>query len=244
MLDNYAALESSGETAIGLFNAETGRNFAVLMTPGFRFDDVQREKLLAAELESALETIKILQEDNALLDIIDAQNDVLMGRCEPYQERGKAEAEYYGASPTLEEALRWSRTGNDVAEGPEPGWPTDGVCGADDCPCNTTEASSPNFVAETTIKEHFTVEHVSVTLQEYEELLNLRKKRANNHEQLSAMDAKLKEKKKAIRTLEDSRDHWKASYYDLEDKYLLTPNMPDIESPTLADPDGVTRWIR
>lgn len=80
MLDNYAALESSGETAIGLFNAETGRNFAVLMTPGFRFDDVQHEKWLAAELESALETIKVLEDDNALLDIIDAQNDVLQSR--------------------------------------------------------------------------------------------------------------------------------------------------------------------
>ena len=76
---------------------------------------------------------------------------------------------------------------------------------------------------------------MTITDQEFEELLNLRRKRTNDHAQLSAMDARLKEMKKAIQTLESSRDHWKAAYYELEDKYLLTPNMPDIKSPTLKD---------
>ena len=77
MLDELAA---EGKSSIGLINAETGRSFGVLMTTERRREDVQHEKRLAAELESALETIKILEEDNALLDIIDAQNDVLQGR--------------------------------------------------------------------------------------------------------------------------------------------------------------------
>jgi len=51
---------------------------------------------------------------------------------------------------------------------------------------------------------------VIISAQEYEELLNLRKKRERDHKQLSSMDAKLKEYKKNINSLQSSRDTWHA----------------------------------
>ena len=56
---------------------------------------------------------------------------------------------------------------------------------------------------------------VLITEQEYEELINLRKKRARDHKQLSSMDAKLKEYRKKINSLESSRNSWHVRTDDL-----------------------------
>ena len=58
---------------IDLKNSETGRIFATFIRP-----DVLNN--LEAALEDAHETISILGNGNALLDLIDAQNEVIMGR--------------------------------------------------------------------------------------------------------------------------------------------------------------------
>jgi len=85
-------------------NAETLDVFAVFLSPesfseSLRERDLLLEQLSATvesfgtlfaerirvqeELNAALETIAVLEDDSALLDIIDALNDVLQGRCAP-----------------------------------------------------------------------------------------------------------------------------------------------------------------
>jgi hypothetical protein len=184
-----------GRPVVHFKNAETGRVFAVFMTPEQLQEILAEGSRIEIDLDAALETIGVLEDDNALLDIIDGFNDVLQGRV------------------SFDEVTRFvNGEGLDAV----------GSFGAG--PLWNPEANDP--INKGT---------VTITDQEFEELLNLRRKRTNDHAQLSAMDARLKEMKKAIQTLESSRDHWKAAYYELEDKYLLTPNMPDIKSPTLKD---------
>jgi hypothetical protein len=99
-----------------------------------------------------------------------------------------------------------------------------------ECLRNTTEAPSPDLVAETTIKEHFNVEEVTVTLQEYEELLNLRKKRARDKNTIYQLECKFNAMKKSAQTLQAQRDEYAGR---------LGMALDD-----LADADGVTRWMR
>src|ERR1019366_6600759 len=62
---------------------------------------------------------------------------------------------------------------------------------------------------------------IMIPPREYEELLSLRVKRINNHKQLSSMDAKLKEYKKSINTLQASRDHWHAKADEAQEEVDL-----------------------
>lgn len=206
---------------IQFHNEDTGRVFAVLTRPETYEEIIAEMQGLGAELKDAMETITILEDDNALLALIDAQNDVLMER-----------------------VLTGDSDKEDGA-----GWPTDGVCGDDECSCRTTEASSPetagfegmgpifeslgvdtsNF-ADTTIKEHFNVEEVVVTLQEYEELLNLRQKRARDKNTIYQLECKFNAMKKGAATLQAQRDEYAGRL--------------GIALDDLADADGVTRWIR
>jgi len=74
-LDNEVFV--NGVTNTAMINAETGRVFAVVLTPQQRADDVAREKALVSDLADALATIATLEDDNVLLDLIDAQNELL-----------------------------------------------------------------------------------------------------------------------------------------------------------------------
>ena len=159
--------ELAGMDMIDFQNAETGRVFAVVLTPA-AFERVSDYiDALDAELNEAMDTIARLEDDHQLLAIIDAQNEVLMGRV------------------AVDEVSPWANASS--AEKAE-------------CPCKTTEASSES--------PHEDKDNVIISAQEYEELLNLRRKREDNHKQLSSMDAKLKEYKKSINTLQASRDQW------------------------------------
>src|ERR1035438_1667087 len=94
-------LDAEGLSTLGrsvMFqNFETKREFAVFLSPE-SFNDIREytETLralvkegaelaleAAAHIDSLEDNIDVLTDDNALLAIIDAQNDVLQGRCEP-----------------------------------------------------------------------------------------------------------------------------------------------------------------
>jgi hypothetical protein len=208
----------ANKKVIDFYNAETGRVFATVISPTAYRELVSGVNQLEADFADALATIALLEDYNALLGLIDAQNDVIMG---------------------------WS---TDKQNDEEIG---DGVGGNEECSCKTTEAASPETAgfegvgpifesfgvnakeetyANVTIKEHFNVEEVTVTLQEYEELLNLRKKRARDKHTIYELEAKFKAMKKSAQTLQAQRDEYAGRL--------------GIALDDLADADGVTRWIR
>jgi uncharacterized coiled-coil protein SlyX len=150
--------------AIDFINAETRRTFAVMIDPD-RLDD------LLAQLDAANETIATLEDDNALLALIDAQNDVLMGRAYPTE-----------AVPALE---------------------FDGV------PFTYTNDAPP---AEDS-------PGVIISAQEYEELINLRVKRARDKETITGLNATVKENKKGAETLQRQRDSYLAQLLDARDRF-------------------------
>lgn len=115
-----------GATNLTLYNAETGRAFAALMAPETYHHVVEYIRDLESALEEiqgllfdAEEQIEILENDNALLDIIDAQNEVLQGRVNHPGMISISEEEYEDLKArTLGPDPRrgyWAFTGNDVA---------------------------------------------------------------------------------------------------------------------------------
>jgi hypothetical protein len=80
-LEKFLDQEGIGSgRSINFQNAETGRVFAIFVSPDTfeAMESVINEQ--DKELELAQEIIDYLEDGNGLLDIIDAQNDVLQGR--------------------------------------------------------------------------------------------------------------------------------------------------------------------
>jgi len=166
--------------SIDFQNAETGRVFATFVPTESYRELLEDNKYLVGALREAqalmfeaAEHIDFLEDGNALLDLIDLQNEVIQGRA-IMDEAELSDDEGHGPGPFpipgTNGQVEWVFTGNDVA----------GNAGT------------------------------LISAQEYEELLNLRKKRERDHKALSSMDAKLKEYKKNINSLQSSRDTWHA----------------------------------
>lgn len=167
-----------GTESISMQNAETGRVFAVLLRPE-NWDKLFKLNLeLAQELDRAQEAIDILEDDNALLALIDAQNDVLMGRSEP--------------EPTEDSKFF------------DPQWFVGVEDDLDFPPAETAEGKAAG---------------VFITEQEYEELINLRVKRARDKETITGLNATVKENKKGAETLQRQRDSYLAQLLEEKDRF-------------------------
>ena len=159
----------AGGAAIDFINAETWRKFATFIAPEV-LDD------LLAQLDAANETIAMLEDESTLLALIDAQNDVLMGRL----------------ASAVEEAVDF---------------PPDEKCG-------TFHVDGLNYA-----EADADVPGVIVSAQEYDELVNLRVKRARDKETITGLNATVRENKRGAETLSRQRDSYLAQL--LEAKQAL-----------------------
>jgi chromosome segregation ATPase len=187
--------KNPSDRGVLLANADTQRIFGLLL-PIDLWDEIAHTSNDTADaLAEALETIDVLEDDNALLRLANLSDEEL--------------------AEEFHKSFQYPRD-------PEP----------------------------TELKEDGAV---TVTRDEYEELVSLRKKREANHKQLSLLDAKLKEYVKKIQSLESSRDKFKARVYDLKEELTETIRQRDIymeradtylvcyEDVVIPDADGITR---
>lgn len=104
-----------GKELLDFKNAETGRVFAVFLTPAALQKVSDYIDAQEAELNEALDTIEVLEDIVALLDIIDSQNEVLMGRVSV-----ESDAEIERLTAKVEQRARdenfWHQRANDLAE--------------------------------------------------------------------------------------------------------------------------------
>ena len=154
----------AGGAAIDFINAETWRKFATFIAPEV-LDD------LLAQLDSANETIAMLEDEGTLLALIDAQNDVLMGRL----------------ASAVEEAVDF---------------PPDEKCG-------TFHVEGLDYTeADASPDEDYP--EIMIPRREYEELLNLRRKRTQDKKTITELNAKVTQYKRASETFNRQRDSYLA----------------------------------
>lgn len=105
--------EMTGSRSITFINAETGRNFATFISPE-SFEAFLRERAEMQEalreahglLSEAAKQIEFLEDDNAMLDLIDLQNEVIQGR---------AIMDEAPITPAVHDNVNWTLTENLVA---------------------------------------------------------------------------------------------------------------------------------
>jgi len=210
--------------SVDFMNAETGRVFAVFLSPDSRRELTKERDALLDQLTAANVTLEILEDDNALLALIDAQNNVLMGRAttgdevsefDPYAAMG----EILGGDdfdlppdedPDMTVVLKRSEWEIVVAPFYEP---------VKASPLNKVRAQLGGLRAGWSFAPVKIAEDspgVFITEQEYEELINLRVKRARDKETITGLNATVKENKKGAETLQRQRDSYLAQL--LEEK--------------------------
>lgn len=79
-LEKFVDEEGQGKKVIDFYNAETRRHFATVVSPEHFEALLDQNRELDQLLREAMNTIEVLEDDNALLGIIDAMNEVLQGR--------------------------------------------------------------------------------------------------------------------------------------------------------------------